>query len=360
MYCWQMKSVSEMTLEHAIPQFLGGAQAPMRFKVRSACSKCNSSLGLYVDARFEKSFLTSVALGEAARFLAETNPLVVPPLVCIGTVELEIPGMLDTELCEWWMGSQGEHVILIRPIAEDFHGYQGGNPIVMKQLSANARAYYFFNETADPVRSLAEFKASFKRRKVRKISATEVEGVALKDYGFSGPNDADTAAIEYLWKDVMSGDGTKGTVPFNGDFDTRFMCKLALAVGYCEFGDEYLESNYAKRLHEGLWYNGEGEVPEVLGARPFNSPVDAVLNSFSCDPGAVSLLTILSDEYLLLTLNIHQKHVWTMGVAIKSELPNYDFERFKDGKLLMLFGPAHRSQEIDFPDYLAQKLHPDD
>jgi hypothetical protein len=352
MYCWQLKPVSEMTLEHAIPQCLAGAQAPIRFKVRSACRNCNSSLGRYVDARFEKSFLTSIALAEAARFLAETDASVIPPLVCIGTVALEIPRMLDTELCEWWMGSQGEHVVLIRPAAENFHGYQGGNPIAMKQLSANARAYFFFNETAEHHRSLAEFKASFKRRKVRKISATEVEGIALKDYGFSAPDSADMAAIEYLWKNVMSGNGIKGAVPFSGDFDTRFMCKIALAVGYCEFGEEYLESAFAKKLFRGLWYDGDGEAPEIPGARPFNSPADELLKSFSCDPGAVSLLTMSSNELLLLTLNIHQKHTWTMGIAKKSELPNQEFERFKDGKLLMLFGPAHRFYEIDFPNIL--------
>lgn len=349
-----------MTLEHAIPQCLGGAQAPTRFKVHSACRACNSNLGLYVDARFEKSVLTSLALAEAARFLAETNSSVIPPLVCKGTVWLDIPGMLDTELCEWWVGSQGEHVILIRPASENFREYLGGNPIAMKQTSANARAYFFFNENAEHHRSLTEFKASFKRRKVRKISATEVEGVDLKDYGFSAPDSADMAAIEYLWKNAMSGSEIKGNVPFSNDFDTRFMCKLALAVGYCEYGEKYLETAFAKELFSGLWYNGDGEAPEIPGARPFNSPPDERLASFSCDPGAVSLLIMPSNDYLMLTLNIHQKHTWTMGVAKKSELPVPEFERFNDGKLLMLFGPAHRSYEIDLPNYLARRLHPED
>ncbi len=162
MYCWTLKPASDITLEHAIPQSLGGAQSPQRYKVRAACRRCNSSLGLHVDASFEKSWLPSIALGEAARHLAETNDKVVPPLVCTGLIHLDIPGLLETEVCEWWTGSQAEHVILIRPIDEERYWYMGGNPIALKQTSANARAYYFFNENADPNRSLLEFKESFK------------------------------------------------------------------------------------------------------------------------------------------------------------------------------------------------------
>ena len=359
MYCWTLKSAREITLEHAIPQSLGGAQAPQRYKVRAACRKCNSSLGLHVDASFEKSWLPSIALGEAARYLAKTNEKVVPPLVCAGIINLDIPGLLDTEVCEWWTGSQAEHVILIRPVDEERYWYMGGNPIVLKQASANARAYYFFNEHADPNRSLLEFKGSFKRRKVRKISGTTVEGILLDDYGFSAPNEADSTAIKWIWNNVLSGESIKGTVPFNSESDTRFMCKLGLAVAYCEFGERFLKTAYAKLLHAGLWHSGDGKFPDIPGARPFNAPADKTLQIFTCDPGAVSLLIIPAGAYLQLTLNIHQKHTWTIAIAAKSEQTAEEFGRFTDGKLLMLSGPTHSSYEIDLPDYLARRLHPE-
>lgn len=360
MYCWEMKPDSDMTLEHAIPQCLGGAQSPQRYKVRTACRRCNSSLGLHVDASFEKSWLTSAALGEAARYLAKTNDKVIPPLVCVGVLRLDIPGLIETEVCEWWTGSQAEHVFLIRPVDEERYWYMGGNPIAMKQASANARAYYFFNETADHKRSLLEFKESFRRRKVRKISGAAVSGVSLADYGFSAPNEADAIAVDWIWNNVLSGQSISGVVPYSSEFDTRFMCKLGLAVAYCELGEAYLDSAYAKLLHAGMWYRGDGEAPDIPGARPFNAPVDERLQNFTCDLGSVSLLIMPAEEYLQLTLNIHRKHVWTIAIAARSELTAEAFGRFRDGKLLMLAGPIHSSYEIDFPEYLARRLHPEE
>ncbi len=208
-------------------------------------------------------------------------------------------------------------------------------------------------------RSLLEFKESFKRRKVRKISGTTVEGISLADYGFSAPDEADSTAIEWIWTNVFSGESIKGAIPFNSEFDTRFMCKLALAIAYCEFGERYLETAHAKLLHTGLWHRGEGEAPDIPGSRPFNAPTDETLMNFTCDPGAVSLLIMPVGEYLQLTLNIHQKHTWTIAIASKSELTTEEFGRFTDGKLLMLSGPTHSSYAIDFPDYLARRLHPE-
>ena len=43
------------SLEHVIPQFLGGAYAPDQMKTKDVCRKCNSDLGLFVDAAFEKT-----------------------------------------------------------------------------------------------------------------------------------------------------------------------------------------------------------------------------------------------------------------------------------------------------------------
>ncbi|MGZ5027986.1 MAG: HNH endonuclease [Methylobacter sp.] len=53
-YCRLDKSESDFSLEHIIPQSLGGAAAPDYFKTRKVCSTCNNNLGLFVDASFEK------------------------------------------------------------------------------------------------------------------------------------------------------------------------------------------------------------------------------------------------------------------------------------------------------------------
>jgi len=65
-YCRCQKDETEFSLEHIIPQFLGGVSAPDKFKTRDVCKTCNSNLGLFVDASFEKNFLVYNILHRAA------------------------------------------------------------------------------------------------------------------------------------------------------------------------------------------------------------------------------------------------------------------------------------------------------
>ena len=52
----------KLSLEHSIPQFLGGANSDEKFKKINLCRNCNSTLGLQVDARFARSFLIALNL----------------------------------------------------------------------------------------------------------------------------------------------------------------------------------------------------------------------------------------------------------------------------------------------------------
>ncbi|KII34855.1 hypothetical protein NL64_06215 [Pseudomonas fluorescens] len=355
-YCWYPKAVSEMTLEHAIPQCLGGAHAPDNYKIRNACKQCNSNLGLFVDASFEKSWITSLALAQATRFLAESNPEIISPLVSMGNVQISPPGMIDTELCEWWMGSQGEHVILIRPADENLYWYMGGNPRTMKEKSANARAYFFLMDGADHGKSLSEFKASFRDRKVRKVMATTVTGVDVTQHGFTSPDASDALTIEYLWANAMSGVELNSKLANRQDFDTRFMCKLALGVSYALFGDRVFDSPHARELKEGMWYRGEGEPPAISGARPYNSEPEPMLSEFLCEPGAVSVVVMPNYDKLSLNLCIHQKHFWSIEMAPMAELTDADKAKIGEGKVITLFKSLNKGQEYAIEDYMLARV----
>jgi len=143
-YCSSEKEESEFSLEHIIPQFLGGAYAPDKFKTRNVCKTCNSNLGLFVDASFEKNFLVYNHLNEAAyAFFDPGNPSGLP-LTCMENSDLSPPEMNDTEVCELWLGPLGEQVFWIRPKDERLYWYSGGNPRTVKEV--NNRAYFLFSE----------------------------------------------------------------------------------------------------------------------------------------------------------------------------------------------------------------------
>lgn len=97
-YCRKDKPNEEFSLEHVIPQCLGGSIAPNEFKTRDVCEKCNNDLGLFVDASFEKSWFVSQQLQANARALFEPSHPQALPLICMGPCDLNVPGMLETEV----------------------------------------------------------------------------------------------------------------------------------------------------------------------------------------------------------------------------------------------------------------------
>lgn len=70
LYCGYPHATEQATLEHAIPQSLGGAHAPDRLKLRNVCKKCNNDLGAFVDASFAKSWFVTNGLATAAHKLS--------------------------------------------------------------------------------------------------------------------------------------------------------------------------------------------------------------------------------------------------------------------------------------------------
>lgn len=143
MYCGTEIADSSSSLEHIIPQFLGGAYAPDRFKTHRSCRRCNNNLGLFVDAAFERDWTVGNNLAHLAReslALQGGQATTGVPLICMGLSELSPPRMEEGEVCESWLGPHGEQVYLIRQSDDRLYWYSGGNPITAKQEVS--RAYF--------------------------------------------------------------------------------------------------------------------------------------------------------------------------------------------------------------------------
>ena len=113
---------------------------PDTLKTRDVCKTCNSNLGLFVDAAFEKSWLVNNHLIELAYDFFDPNVPVGLPLRCMGNTNICFPGMSEDEICESWLGALGEQVFWIRPKDDQLYWYSGGNPRTVKK--ARTRAYF--------------------------------------------------------------------------------------------------------------------------------------------------------------------------------------------------------------------------
>lgn len=364
-YCGNVKDSSEFSsLEHTIPQFLGGSFAPDKFKTRDACDKCNNGLGLFADAAFEKNWVVSNWLKQSAMaFFDPENPEPLP-LICMGNTTITPPGMQDNEICESWIGALGEQIYWIRPKDEELYWYVGGSPT--KARRNESRAYFLFSERSleNPLLTWLSFRDAFKKlKKVKKIMCTEVRGANPEDIRFSMPDDLDKERISFFRTHAAAG-AMKNQLALNVRFDQRFLAKLAIGIGYCLFGSKALQSEYGKELRKGIWYREQNSdatedsslPPRIRGTTLWGHEQNDQLSNFIGEQHAVTLVIIPSTEGVAVNLRIGKTLSWTVMCASHEGLEKTDMEYLGDGKVILLYKYLKKGFCLTLPEYLAYKL----
>lgn len=357
-YCANEKSDSELTLEHVIPQFLGGASAPDQFKIRTVCKKCNNTLGLFVDASYAKSWWISNWLAMTAIQCFDSNHPQGIPLVCMGPTALQPPEMADDEVCELWLGPHGEEVYWIRPSDEQLYWYVGGNPVTSK--TTNSRAYFSFNENShkNQLMTWLTFKDAFKNKAVRKIMRTTVFGANPENIGFTKPDELDLQRISYFRSLGESGNADrKISLGMNVTFDHRFMAKLGLGVGYVLFGNSFLSTPYCKELRNGLWHHDDQQpTPEIKGSPTLGGEKDPLFLKFSGIENAVTLTLLPTPEGVALNLNIGAQHSASILCAEPALMTQSNWAEISEGKVIILFPHLRRCITMSLPQFVSHHL----
>lgn len=354
-YCREEKNDKEFSLEHVIPQFLGGAYASDFLKTRNVCKNCNSNLGLFVDASFEKNWLVSNWLKNASStFYDEDNPVGVS-LSCMGNTELCPPELPEGYVCEMWLGPHGEQVFWLRPHDERLFAYVGGNPRTMKSIET--RAYFLFSENTskDPNKTWLSFEQAFRGRKVKKVLCGEAIGADPADIGFAQPDALDEVRKEFFISNAINMQRREVQIPVNTKFDQRFMCKLAISISFCLFGHKVLDSAYSKELYKGLWYRKGDDNPEVHGCSFFTKKSDSDFNRLVEFPNTVTLILLATQDGISLNLNINPELNWTILCASNETLTADDIAKIGDGKILLLVRALQTGIYLDLPFFLACK-----
>jgi hypothetical protein len=351
-YCDKLKEDNAFSLEHVIPQSLGGAYAPDELKTKDVCKKCNSDLGLFVDASFEKNHFVSNALHLIARnFFDSTNPTSLP-LYCHGYSELVPQRMTDTEVCELWLGPFGEIVYWVRPNDERMYWYAGGNPRTMKR--DESRAYFWLNEASKKNLHLVllSFRDAFAKRKVKKIPCTTVEGFDFVDIGFSTPDDLDCERILYFRQQVRDNLPVHGQMTTNAYFDQRFMSKLALGLSHVLFGGEIRSSRYSQELRKGLWFRPDDAIPAIRGISTFSEKNLHFKQHLGVDYG-VTITIASTDKEVGVILNIGRVLAFAVMCAELNELCEAHISHLGEGFSLVLLAPLQKSVKLTVSELIA-------
>ncbi len=358
LYCLKEKPVDQFSLEHVVPQFLGGAYLSDLFKSRNVCRTCNSNLGLFVDAGFEKSWIVNSHLTELAYDFFNPNSSDGLPLRCMGVTDLDIPGMSDDEICEMWLGPLGEQVFWVRPKDDRLYWYSGGNPVTAK--SVRTRAYFVASErtTKNPALTWYAFRDAFHKRKVRKIMYTVWEGVNPKDIGFDEPNELDTEVIEYLANNCSGSQQSvqrKNQLSVNINFDQRFLAKLALGISHSYFERSVEDIGYDKELRNAIWKKPDDPDPEIYGCGMFTER-DPLLRRITGTPNGVTTTLVSVPEGVTLHLNIRQQLEWTVLCAKRDQISAEQHQALSGGVCFLMFKPLHKAINLSLPRLVAHNL----
>jgi hypothetical protein len=360
LYCEKEKLTKEFSLEHVIPQFLGGNQSPDIFKTDKVCGVCNNNLGLFVDAAFARSFLVNQHLTQSAYSFYDPAKKKGLPLICIGLLNGALPHANPDEVCELWLGPLGEQIFWVRPKDDRLYWYSGGNPRTAKEVES--RAYYFFSERskANIHLSLNSFKESFEGCKVIKILGTRLSNAedtrAFLGLGFSTPSEIDMARIGWFVSEIDEVKSSQFSLYIK--YDHRFMAKLALGVAYCLVGEGLLADEYTQLLRKALWYReGEGDFPEMQGTVALGSEdPDGFYKSIMGFPSGVVVSIHPNPEGIGLNLNINQSLNWTVLCCKKSVVPQSVLDSLGEGRVIVLFKQLGKGIDLRFVEFVSHKV----
>lgn len=349
LYCGQDKPASDSSLEHAVPQFLGGAQAPLQYKLHNVCRTCNNLLGLHVDASYAKSWVVTNALSQAARRYycgpGQSQPL---PLTCIGPANIPDIQLTGDEVAEYWLGPSGETILWLRTDDESMYWYTGGNPTHRKHPST----VYFLPVSDDPVRLQMGTEAligGFKKTKARRIFGATVGGLpsGATYPGFDLPGAMDDANVQAIRAAIHSGK-IRAQLQMNLKFDQRFICKMALAVGFSLFGQAYLSTAEATEARVGLRLRPQTP-PKLRGSSTLvNASQSTQLVGYE---GAVVILVMRTGGAYVMVMTVDRDLPFVVELC-----PDTLSSEFMDPELgysLVLFPQLRHCVELSMVDLLA-------
>lgn len=319
-YCWRDVHPDDLSLEHTWPDALGGDALSFPFKAKDVCKTCNNNCGLFVDGAFIKSWLVSNCVSLSAhRYLDPSLPSIVP-LAFMGWDE-KFP-VHQGQVCERWLGPAGEHIFYVHlEDREDFKTYAGGD-ILKRKKKDRGRAYMALTSREEywQLTAVASFAIAFKHAK-RCVTNAVFERTSEDHTDLSflfpqpDPEDQDQSReLSYIRgrKDYKS----ENTVPIQIDFDIRFLCKVALGIGFRLLGEPFFQSEYANELKRGLWAR-DFEERQNLKVRGVTAVTDADLSSMAKYLGIADAWTLclkITGNALHLTIIMPSGHLQTVMI----------------------------------------------
>jgi len=351
-YCGEKKSISEFSLEHIFPDALGGTLCDDLFKTRNVCQKCNSKCGMWVDAPVIKNWFSQNVGFQAALEFVDLEKGSILPLSYMGILD-ELNSV--DKVCEFWLGPCGDSIYHFRDKSDErFESIVGGDFIALKKNPGTA---YLFAATDSPdwLRTvLFSFKSQFKYSR-RILCNLSVDGAFKDSDYFETPSNQDMIIIDQLQK--RNGKPHQLNFSITIGAEARFLCKVALGIGYNLFKDDYLQTDYALELRKGLWERDHNKRSKLqIFGTGFNYEKSDDFDLMRYPSGHLIRLILINNR-LILSFCLYGEISSTIVISDDIRFSR-EMEKFKDGKVYLVFPQINKFLgPYELPNYLAHMIN---
>ena len=373
----------QMSLEHSIPQFLGGKKSDDKFKKLNLCKSCNSQLGTHVDARFARSFINSM---ELADFKNDTF------FGRFTSIEFEkddeIFNLISKNSYVEIMSNEKSVAFWIKENSEEFLGLVGGHAPLSKSKESQLFLFLTKEISKEEIQKLLnDIRIKFKDYKKLEIllcidfldnSISNEEQIIL--YRKQIKDELGVKGLKFIWefnekeekiKERLSPSSEKNSAGFNSrllidlnDY-VRFLSKLYLGV-LCGFiGSDFIYHNVATKLIEIVKsYSSRAALPDYdigrfkmflkSGENEYFLSEDRaiVISIFQIGKDVMGYLSINSNEFVLKIC----EHSDLPDVARKILNIDSTLCEIPEGVGLMLKSGAERYEEFNVKNFLLNKV----
>jgi hypothetical protein len=244
-HCDIEKPETDFSLEHIFPDALGGDYCSDLFFTNRLCRTCNSNTGLFVDGPFIRNFFVSNDEANSALNFARLDAPCLLPMRFHCTLEQLFAD--QDKVLDIWSGPLGGYAYHLRPQSKPEDDYVvGGHPGHRKKkagvvfISATGCSSFW-------ARNLLISCAEHFEHARRVALNIQFEENSLYRHYVTATLPEDAAAIERLTNIKDYGD-EGGMIHHHVGFEQRFMAKLALGLGMKRLGDDFLNSESARKL----------------------------------------------------------------------------------------------------------------
>ena len=255
-FCGELKEQSELSEEHIWPSALGGDSLPSLWRTNQVCRRCNSMSGIFVDGEFIKGIAGTIEAYSGVNFVDLANPsAALFPLAYLG--KFKNITIQDGQQAEYWAGPCGANVIHIRPADREpiWSTYAGGDPRRQRQ---GGRVYLGFT-SKDPfwvTATLRSVLSHFKRQLPIYVINASLPRELVKTFREPDPDDEqqskDLVTVREAINTTKHGEYHQMQITVAVDTGSRFLAKVALAIGHNIYGPSFLTTSYAQRLRQAF------------------------------------------------------------------------------------------------------------